>query len=150
MLGLGIVIAIVWLIGFLGDQPNPPRVAPPRVEIPSTPSPSVTVPPAPSAPSASAPDVYGVKPPVGDGLVLDTNQIRYCLVEDIRLTTISLLVDTRSSEEVDRFNGRIKDFNGRCASFKYRRGTLERVRQEIEAQRVTIENLARLQWQADK
>jgi DNA-binding transcriptional MerR regulator len=98
----------------------------------------------------AAPDLYGVKPPAGKGLVLDTNQIRYCLAEDIRLKTIRPLIDTRSDQEVDRFNARIDDLNSRCADSKYRRGTLERARQEIEARRATIENLARLQWEAEK
>jgi hypothetical protein len=91
-----------------------------------------------------------VKPPIGQGLILDIGQIRYCVAEKIRLEVINPLVDTEVEHEVDRFNARVADYNGRCSQFKYKRGTLEQARAEIESQRSTIERLARLQWEAGR
>lgn len=147
-LSLGVLILVGWFIGFLGERASTPPVTPPAVQIPSAPLAPVAVPSAP--PAMAGLDLFGVKPPVGGDLLLDPNQIRYCLVEKIRLATISPLVDTLSDHDVDRFNARVVDFNGRCAKFRYRRGTLEQARQEVETLRPSIENLARREWKAEK
>ena len=70
-------------------------------------------------------------PPVGSDLVLTGNQIRYCLAEDVRLSTIKNAIDNYSQYEVKRFNGAIEDFNSRCSSYKYKRGTLESIQGEV-------------------
>src|SRR5438309_10661074 len=103
-LGLGIVVAIIWFIGLFGEGQSPPRVetpsapAPPVTaaaptpsapreptpRLPAASSPSEAIPSASSAPreptphSSSALDLYGSKPPVGTGLLLDSTQVRHC------------------------------------------------------------------------
>jgi hypothetical protein len=148
---LAIVIGftVIWLFGLAQEL-----LGPASVPTQTTSSPPASEPlegPAPQAPPSSLPlDLNGTRPPVGTGLVLDADQIRYCLVEDIRLTAISPIVDTRSAEQVNRYNARLTDLNSRCASFRYRRGSLERVRAEVEAQRATLEGLARRQWRTER
>ena len=144
------VPSVTWLFSILGDP-----FSPARVDVPSAASPPPTVPFPPAAPPAPTPSPapvgrYEVKPPVGQELVLDTNQIRYCLAEGMRLDTIRPLVNTQVADEVDRFNARAEDFNSRCSHYKYERGTFERVQEEIEAQRERIESLARRQWEAGR
>jgi hypothetical protein len=139
-LGLGIAVSVIWFLSLLGNSPSPVRVDAPTAR-PS---------PVPSARAAAPPDEFAAKPPVGQGLVLDIPQLRYCLAEEIRLGTISPLVNTYATSEVDRFNARVSDYNSRCARFKYKSGTLEQVRGEIEAQRASIESVARLQWEAER
>lgn len=139
-LGLGIAFLIIWLLALLDDRPGPARVNPPITRPNPVPSPRATAPP----------EQFAVKPPVGQGLVLEIPQIRYCLAEAIRLDAISPLVSTQATDEVNRFNARVDDYNNRCSSYKYKRGTLEQVRGEIEGQRATIESRARLQWKVER
>lgn len=86
------------------------------------------------------------KPPVGDGLVLSYNQIRYCLSEDIRLSAIKDALDSYSHHEVESFNTAIGDYNSRCSHFRYHRGALESVRAEVNPLHATlvVEGLHRL------
>ena len=76
--------------------------------------------------------------PIGSDLVLTANQIRYCLAEDVRLSTIEKAIDSYSQYEVNRFNGAIEDFNRRCSSYKYRRGTLESVQDEVNSRHASL------------
>ena len=120
-LGLGVVIAIGCLINFFGERASPTVI-----------------------------DLYGVRPPIGSGLLLDASQVRYCVTEEMRLNTIFPLVDKQSDQAINRVNARIQDFNGRCASAKYGPGMSQRARKEMEAHRASIEGSARLQWAAEK
>ncbi len=116
-----------------GDTPQP--LAPPPV---------ATLPP-PTMPPFGAIQLR-TKPPAGNNLVLNIDQIRYCLAESLWIKTVSPVVNTRSGQDVDRFNARVADYNSRCSHYGYRRGTLEQAQQEIEAQRAVIEADARLEW----
>jgi hypothetical protein len=97
-----------------------------------------------------------MRPPVGNDLVLDANQIRYCLAEKIRLNVINSLVSSQSTQDVEgfnrivRFNLKVDDYNSRCAQFRYEVDTFDRVRKDVEAHRKTIEQQARHQWKAEK
>lgn len=131
-----------------GDLSPAPR---PRVEMP--PSPPVTAPrqqaASPSATVASAARLVEEKPPAGTGLVLNSNQIRYCLFESVRLDTFKSHLNSYSQVEVDSFNEYVADYNSRCGNFRYRRGTLEPLQAEVQANRVRLiveaaERLARL------
>lgn len=79
------------------------------------------------------------RPPVGSSLVLDEDQIRYCLSEDIRLLAWSNGVNNFSRSSVDAFNAAVADYNARCSRFRYRRGSLDRVRAQVEANRASLQ-----------
>ncbi len=88
----------------------------------------------------SAPaDVESIPSP-GSGQVLGDNQIRYCLSQDIRLSSWGIAVDHQSQTAIDSFNAAVGDYNSRCASYKYRRGAVERVRTEVEARRTSLQS----------
>lgn len=156
-LGIGIAILALWLVD--PARVNTPTTRPNQAPAPSPPSerfsgepPRVDPPPNPAPaprPPASAAQ-FLVKPPIGQGLILDIGQIRYCLAEEIRLEIIDPLVDTKVKDEVERFNARADDYNRRCSQYRYKRGTLEQARAEVESQRSTIERLARLEWKAGR
>jgi hypothetical protein len=80
------------------------------------------------------------RPPVGNGLVLSSSQIRYCLYEKVRLKEMEELID--SNELAGLYNANITDYNSRCGSFRYRTGSLEPIRSELAA------NAAKLRQQA--
>lgn len=111
-------------------------------------APSATEEAVAAAPSIPANDAESLeeKPPVGSGMILSFNQIRYCLSEDIRLGTIQDALDNYSKNEVDRFNAETRDYNSRCSNFKYRRGTLDAVKTEVNTLRASLvlEGLHRL------
>lgn len=88
----------------------------------------------------SAPATYEEMPAPGNGVVLTDNQIRYCLAQDIRLTSWSSAVDHYSQSAIDSFNGAIADYNSRCSNYKYRRRALERVRSEVESRRALLQS----------
>lgn len=85
-------------------------------------------------------------PPVGSGLILNSAQIRYCLVEDVKLGSLKSIVNRYSSDEIDDYNALVSDHNSRCGHFRYRSGTLQGIRSEVEAQRSYIESEAKRQW----
>jgi len=70
-------------------------------------------------------------PPTGTDLVLSTSQIRYCLMEKIRLDGAKAAVNNYSDSDVERFNAMVADYNSRCGSFRYQRGALESAQQDI-------------------
>lgn len=76
-------------------------------------------------------------PPVGVGHVLTTDQLRYCLAEDIRLEAGRPL--TLSESQVDRFNALVEDFNGRCSAAKYNTSIFESTKRSVEARRAALQ-----------
>lgn len=139
LLGIGAVVGVLWLAAQSGDKTSAPAPAytpsePPRSA--ATPSPNWQPPVSPPQPPSRPVED---RPPVGTGLVLSNNQIRYCLAEDIRITAAESVISGYSEADVDRFNGMVEDYNSRCSSFKYRRGSLESVRAEVESVRADLE-----------
>ena len=152
VLGIAAFIFVVWLIGNSAKQ-DTPRYDPPPVSTPAPAMiPSLAPAPAPASPASARPG-GGISemPPVGEGHVLNREQIRYCFSEDIRLDAMKTLINSYSNVEVDRFNAMVADYNSRCARFKYRRGTLESVRSEVGSNRTLLEGEGRKiveQWRA--
>jgi hypothetical protein len=72
------------------------------------------------------------RPTVGQGLVLTTSQITYCLAEDIRLEGSRSVIDNYSDAQVNRFNVLVDDYNSRCSNFRYRSGALESARRAVD------------------
>lgn len=159
LLGIVGTVVVLWLIATSGKQDTPQYMAPPASEptplpipAPSGPPPLAVPPPAPKQPLAlvvpptTSGTAQGQKPPVGSGLVLEREQIRYCLSEKIRLDAIETVLNDTRRGEVDKFNVLVEDYNSRCGNFRYRRGLLESVRSEVEAQRSELENAAQTNW----
>ncbi len=77
-------------------------------------------------------------PPVGTGLVLSSNQIRYCLAQAIRIETWSENVNQYSDRSVDMFNLAVGDYNSRCANYRYKSSVMGGVRSEVESRRAQL------------
>ena len=134
---------------------NPPPAAPaaPTVNVPTqtaviAPAPTPLPPLDPVAARSTPPETKVSKkllveriPPIGQGLVLDPAQIRYCLSEGIRITAWHERANRYSQRAVDMFNAVASDYNARCGNFSYRSGTLESVRAEVEKNREMLVQL---------
>lgn len=79
-----------------------------------------------------------VVPPIGDSMILNKEQIWYCLSQDIRLAGMRDSLNSGSQIEIDKFNAAIGDYNSRCGSFRYRGDALETAREEVELYRVLL------------
>ena len=132
--GIAAVIGVLWLIG----QSNNSTTAPAPTYTPSAQStaPSYTQPAQPQAPVRPQES----KPTVGQGLVLSTAQIRYCLAEDIRIDGARSALNSYSDSDVDQFNAMVADYNSRCGNYRYRSGALESARREIEPYRSQLQS----------
>jgi hypothetical protein len=74
-------------------------------------------------------------PPVGTGMTLTKDQIRYCLSEKIRLEAWETAVNNYSDLSVNSFNNSVDSYNSRCASYRYKKYSLDSVTSEVEARR---------------
>lgn len=79
------------------------------------------------------------RPPTGRDLVFSTDQIRYCLAEEVRMEAAKSAFNQYSDVHVARFNGMVDDYNSRCGSFRYRSGALESARRDVERFRAELE-----------
>ncbi|MCM8627088.1 hypothetical protein [Accumulibacter sp.] len=140
----GIILFLIWVFGNSGKSNNNTSYSPP----PSSSS-SSSYAPAPAPVPAPAPAVVssaGEKPPVGNGLSFNREQIRYCLTEKYRVSAIESIVDNTRSGEVAAYNAMVDDYNSRCSHFRYRRGMLESVRSEVDARANEIRKAAQSAW----
>ncbi|SUA81643.1 Uncharacterized protein conserved in bacteria, putative lipoprotein [Pandoraea pnomenusa] len=130
MIGVSTVIGVLALIGLLyKTAPAPaPTYAPPAQTATPSYSPPSELQQVPSRPTEST-------PPIGQDLVLSTEQIQYCQAENIRMDGAKSALNNYSSDDVDRFNAMVADYNSRCGSFRYRNGALESARRDIEPYR---------------
>ncbi|WP_265706358.1 peptidoglycan-binding domain-containing protein, partial [Verminephrobacter aporrectodeae] len=78
-------------------------------------------------------------PPVGTNNVLTSEQLRYCVAEEIRLNAAKEVTNNYNDSDVDRFNGIVADYNSRCGQSRYRSGSLEGARAEVERYRAVLE-----------
>lgn len=67
-------------------------------------------------------------PPIGQGVLLNRSQVRYCIFQGERLDAMRSIAVT--DYQVDRFNILIEDYNSRCSEFRYTSGVLSSVRRE--------------------
>ncbi len=79
-----------------------------------------------------------IQPPVGNGITLSPNQIRYCLSENIRIDGAQGVLNRYNDSAINRYNNMIADYNSRCSNFRYRQGSLESVRAGVEANRARL------------
>ena len=118
MIGISIVIGIFWLIGESDRRGS------------SRPAASY-----PSGPAQAPGSLVEAMPPVGQGMVFTTAQIRYCLAEEIRINAAETVLNNYSDYDVDRYNAMVADYNSRCSNYRYRRGALEGARRDVEPYR---------------
>jgi hypothetical protein len=131
VLGIGAVIAVIWIAGSGNKNQTSPSSYSSSPSAPSYSPPAAT----PAAPSRLSEEL----PPVGTNNVLSSAQLRYCLAEDIRLESAKTAVNNYIDSHVDRFNGMVSDYNSRCGQFRYRKGALESARSEVERYRVDLQ-----------
>ena len=84
------------------------------------------------------------KPDIGQGLLLEDNQIRYCLSQKIRMGGWEITVESTDHKSVAAFNAQVDDYNSRCGHFQYKTGALERVRAQVESRRAYLDVDGRL------
>lgn len=121
--GVMICVVIAVVIGNSGKKESLPY------------TPTASNEPAPALIHDPIPPTKEGMPPIGVGLVLNQEQIRYCLSEDIRLEAAKGAVNNYIESDVENFNAMIADYNSRCGNFRYRSGALESVRSEVEPNR---------------
>lgn len=113
---------------------TPPRREPASsATLPRMPPSKSTSTPAPTPSSSSF-----EKPPVGEGHVLSTPQIQWCLREDIRLDAIRPHINEYNESEVRLFNSLIDDRNSRCGNYKYNQNSMLVAKVNVEAMRNEI------------
>lgn len=85
----------------------------------------------PSTNSTAAATFEESRPPIGQGLVLNRSQVRYCVYQGERLEAMRSMTST--NYQIDRFNGLIDDYNSRCSNYQYRSGVLSSIRREASS-----------------
>ncbi len=133
VVGIAVVVGLLWLIG--QSNKNTPSSAPAYSPPAQSAAPSYSPPAQPQAPSVA----HESKPPVGQDLVFSTDQIRYCLAENIRMEGANAALNNYRDSDVDRFNAMVADYNSRCGSFRYRSGALESARRDVEPYRSQLQ-----------
>ncbi|WP_210880233.1 hypothetical protein [Roseovarius autotrophicus] len=135
-----IFAGIAGVIGFfvLADEFNKPTTR--TTYRPPTGNQTATAPAPAPAPIASNPYQEDI-PPVGSGLSLTRNQVRYCLYQGARLDYVRPL--TTNNRQIDRFNGLIDDYNRRCSNFRYSSGVLGAVQGELPSRSSVLREDAR-------
>lgn len=137
VIGLGILGAIVVFITWEGNQssssaPYSPSSATGYSSVASE-----------STQADPAPEPAIRMPPVGNGLVLTSEQIRYCVYEDRRIKGAEKVVNSYNQWSVDTFNAMVEDYNSRCGHFQYRQGALTPVEREADQIRTQLEQEGR-------
>jgi len=82
-------------------------------------------------------------PPVGDGLLLTSDQVRYCVYEDRRIKGAERAVNTYEQTSVNTFNAMVDDYNSRCSYFQYRQGALTPIQSEADQIQAQLEQEGR-------
>lgn len=132
---IGGVVVFAWLASSDSKNNTSPPIPLANEQPASTSTPPVVI---PTLEPVAQPVAVEEKPPVGTDMVLAANQIRYCVAESIRMGAAQLHVNDYNTSDIDRFNAMVADYNSRCSAFRYQHGNLERVRSEIEPNRVNL------------
>lgn len=124
VIGFGILGAVILFFVWVGTQSSSNNIYTPSTG--ANYSPMVSEQPATERP----PGPTITMPPVGDGLVLTSDQIRYCVYEDRRIQAAGKVVNNYNQASVDIFNAMVEDYNSRCSHFRYREGMLAPIENE--------------------
>ena len=98
--GGAIIVGIIFIFAFGNSKDNSYQSNPPSPAI----SYSVPAQEPAAIPQAKPTANRGEMPPVGNGLVLSRDQIKYCLVQDIRIDAVKKVIKNTKKSEVDSFN----------------------------------------------
>ncbi len=90
----------------------------------------------PSSNQSTEPQWWCTMPSVGTINVLDVPEIRWCILEGIRIEAMRDVIDTNAG--IDEFNRIVNNYNGRCGSYRYRQGALSQAERDIEPYRSQI------------
>ena len=140
-----IVVGLIWLIASTSNKEAPTASVPYSTPAPAY-SPGVAGPLSPLTASSEGEASNEQKPPIGTNIVLNSDQIRYCLAEKISIKAVEGVVKETSEQEIDTFNARVSDYNARCGAYRYRRGEVEQVGRKLELERDRIETTAKTAW----
>lgn len=125
VVGLVIGIGVLILLANIDRNSSTPSYSPPAAPVASVPSQDVS--------PTSGIDLRGEEmPPVGENLVLNGPQIRWCVYEKARMEMMKDLAT--EEEEVTAFNTYVSRYNARCAQFRYRQGMLAAIEGELGQQ----------------
>jgi len=129
LLGLGAAAGVLWVLSNLSDHASQrqPQTTQGQMQV------------ATQTNSETQTSISEERPPFGTNQVLGSDQLRYCLAEEIRLEAARTVVNNYAESQVARFNAMVEDYNGRCGDFRYRRGALEGARTEVEGHRPKLE-----------
>ena len=135
---IGAVVVLAALVAIFAGISNSPDTAQPQISTSSTAP--VPAPPVETVVRSSEEEM----PPVGSGLVLTGQQIRWCVFEKARMETMKEFM--ASEPEIDAFNSYVSRYNERCSNFRYPKGVLETVESEInqEGRRLQSEGAQRI------
>lgn len=85
------------------------------------------------------------KPPMTSGLLFNIYQIRFCLIEDVRISAIRAIVRDYNVD-IDRFNNLVADYNARCSNYRYHKRDFSSAQQEVSTRRQEIYRDAQTSW----
>ncbi len=123
--GLAIGIGVLILLANIDRKSSSPSYSPPPAPVASVPSQDVS--------PTSGIDLPGEEmPPVGENLVLNGPQVRWCVYEKARMEMMKDLAT--EEEEITAFNTYVSRYNARCAQFRYRQGMLAAIEGELGQQ----------------
>jgi len=74
-----------------------------------------------------------IRPTAGTDLILNRDNIRYCLYNSERLDAIDRSFGTESAGVIRQFNAAIDDWNARCSSYRYRQADMTAIRGEVRS-----------------
>jgi hypothetical protein len=152
ILGL-VIVGIIWaIIANNSDQssseqaaPAPASSASPNSVVSVGPPPPAAPEPVPTTPAWTT--VTEVRPDTIYKPILSANEIAYCLAEDLRMSTVKLLVNRQSQAEIAGFNAKVENYNERCAQFEYNKSDMDEAQAYLEGHRSQIVREART-WPA--
>ncbi len=137
---VGVAIALALYLGSGGTLlPSVEQTTSDRRVASTTPIAPQSPAPAPPAKPSLPPEQAEVVPPIGADNILTVEQVRYCLVQEIRLDGARLSLNRSSKIEIEVFNYLVSNFNSRCARYRYQAGVLERERMRAEGRRSQLE-----------
>lgn len=147
VIGLGILGAIAVFLIWAGNQSSSSSSYSPSTATGYSSSAPVEPPPRPATTISElvepAPGPAITMPPVGDGLVLTSDQVRYCVYEDRRIKGAERAVNSYDQTSVNTFNAMVDDYNSRCSYFQYRQGALTPIQSEADQIQAQLEQEGR-------
>jgi hypothetical protein len=83
--------------------------------------------------------IYESMPSYGSAQILNTNEIYYCLAEEVRIEANRTTQNQYDDYSVEKFNRTIADYNSRCSNFRYKEFSMSAAKKELEINRYTLE-----------